>query len=160
MSRKVAVILAVVLAVIMVAGFTGLFLALRSARMPQVHLLPDEFKGWAFAKYGVEGAPPLPIEGGALVFRYGPDGRLETSTPYEEGWSISNYFYVDGNERKPLKQMPPGFEGQIWGAGTGIRRVTISNGRVFHEGASHHFFVGSEEEYREARTDYGWVPEP
>ena len=160
MSRKVAVIIAVVLAVLIVAGFTGLFFALRSARTPQAHLLPDGYIGWAHAKYGAEGAPPLPVEDGRLVFRYDSEGKLETSTEYEEGWSVSNYFYVDGDKRTPLRQLPPGFEGEIWGAGTTTSMITQTRGEVTRIGASSHFFVGSEEQYREAQRRHTWLPEP
>jgi hypothetical protein len=161
MSRKAIVILIAIFVLIIVASAVGVALLIGGARTPQVHLLPDGYKGWAHAKYGVEGAPLLPVEDGKLVFRYGEDGKLETSTEYEEGWSVSNYYYVDGDVRKPLRQMPPGFEGEIWGAGTSTSMViTRSQGEVTRIGASSHFFVGSYEQYRAAQQGLTFLPEP
>jgi hypothetical protein len=84
------------------------------------------------------------------VFRYDGQGRLETSSEFEEGWSIDAFFYVDGGTLRPLRQMPPGFEGEIWGAYTASSQVVRTGGKTVREGASTGFFVGTEEQFHAA----------
>jgi hypothetical protein len=159
MSRRAAIILTVVLVLLIVAGGVGLFYTLRGARQPQIHLIPKGYTGWAEVRYGVKGAPPLPVEDGRLIFRYGPDGKLETSTEFPEGWAIDNYYYVDGDERTPLSQLPPGFDGRIWHAYSSFRTIVRTGDEVVRMGASSGFFVGTEEEYRNSDS-HSVVPLP
>ena len=42
----------------------------------------------------------MPIEDGRRVFRYDASGRLETSSEYEEGWGVDDYFYDAGQDRQ------------------------------------------------------------
>lgn len=146
MSRKAALILTAVLVVVIVAALVGLFFMLREARGSQVHLIPEGYKGWAEARYGVEGAPPLPVEDGQLILRYGADGKLETSTEFEEGWAIDSYFYIDGETRTALSQLPPGFDGQIWHAYSSSDMAIQAGDQVVRVGVTTGFFVGTEEE--------------
>lgn len=148
MSRRTAIILAVVLAALIAAMAVGAVLIARSARTPGIHLVPDGYTGWCEARYGVDGAPPLPIEDGKRVFRYDENGKLETSSEFEEGWGVDSYFYVAGETRRVLRQRPPGMEGEIWHVYTSTSLVTISEGRPVRHGLHTGFFVGTEEQMR------------
>ena len=75
MSRRAALILSIVLAIIIAGMGVGVLVAFRSARNAQIHLIPDGFTGWVSVAYGVEGAPPLPVENGQLLLRYGESPR-------------------------------------------------------------------------------------
>jgi hypothetical protein len=156
MSRRAAIILTIILAAIIVAMIIGVVFMVRNARASQIHLIQDGYKGWAKVSYGVDGAPPLPVEEGHRILRYDADGRLETSTEFEEGWSVDNYFYVKGTERQSLRQRPPGFEGQIWGAYTMSASVSRIGGRVVRTGVHIGFFVGTEEEF--SANPGHWMP--
>ena len=148
MSRRSVVILVVGVIVLIVAICIGAFVLVRSSRMPQTHLIPDGYTGWVSVTYEIEGAPPLPIEDGYRVFRYDTDGRLETSSEYADGWGIDDYFYVDGEERKLLRQRPPGMEGEIWGPYNRTELMIRVNDVVRREGVSTGFFVGTEAEWQ------------
>lgn len=67
-----------------------------------IFLLPNGFRGWVCVDFGIEGAPPLPREGDALVIR--PRGRqvLQTSDKAAP-WTLRGeaWFEVNG-KRKPL----------------------------------------------------------
>jgi hypothetical protein len=94
----------------------------------------------------VEGAPPLPVEDGQLILMYGADGKLETSTEFEEGWAIDSYFYIDGETRTALSQLPPGFDGQIWHVYSSSDMAIQAGDQVVRVGVTTGFFVGTEEE--------------
>jgi hypothetical protein len=151
MTRRSAIILTVVLATVIVAMFVGVGIALRSARKSQVHLIPDGYTGWVSVAYGVKGAPPLSVEDGHQVLRYDDEGKLETSTPFEEGWSVDAFYYDRGDTRQPLRQLPPGFDGRIWGSYTSSTFVRRVQGKLVRQGVSAGFFVGTEQEYLASR---------
>lgn len=148
MSRQSAIILTVAAIAVIAAMFLGAFFLVRSSRMAQTHLVPDGFTGWVSVAYGIEGAPPLPVEDGHRVFRYDAQGKLETSSEYPEGWGVDDFFYVAGETRRLLRFRPPGMEGEIWGPYTSSSTVTRVGGEVSREGVSTGFFVGTEEEWR------------
>jgi hypothetical protein len=147
-SRRAAIILTIILATAIIAMFVVAGLLIRNARMPQDHLVPEGYTGWCTATYGVAGAPPLPVEGGHRILRYDANGVLETSSPFEEGIAVDNYYYVSGDERRHLRQRPPGMEGEIWHAYTSSQRVTRAGGQIVRTGVQTGFFVGTEEQYR------------
>jgi hypothetical protein len=147
-SRRTAIILAVLLAVLIAAMAVGALFLARSARTPTIHLVPDGYTGWVEAHYGVAGAPPLPIEDGKRILRYDQNGKLETSSELEEGWGVDSYFHVAGGTRRVLRQRPPGMEGEIWHVYTSTHRVTIVDGQPVRHGVHTGFFVGTEEQYR------------
>jgi hypothetical protein len=76
------------------------------------------------------------------------DGRLETSSGYEEGWGIDDYFYFDGTTRKLLRHRSAGMEGEIWGPYTSSELMIRINDTVTRTGVSTGFFVGTEEGWR------------
>ena len=156
MSRKAAIILSIALALLIVGMFAGTWVFVRQARESQTHLIPDGYTGWVSVSFGVKGAPPLPREDGRLLFRYDAQGNLETSTQYEEGWSMDGYYYVAGDTRTPLRQRPTGFDGQIWGNYTSSSMVSGVGGGTIRTGVSTGFFVGTEEQYREAGRPSGF----
>jgi len=153
MSRRAAIILTVILAAVIIAAFLGAWLLARQARMPQTHLVPDGYAGWVEATYGVDGAPPLPIEDGKRIFRYDASGKLETSSEFLKGWGVDNYYYEKGQTREPLVQRPPGFEGQIWHVYSSSQTVSRIDGVTTRTGVRTGFFVGTEEQLR-ADPDY------
>jgi hypothetical protein len=142
------IILIVTAAAVLAAMLFGVSLLVRSSRMAQTHLVPDGYQGWVSVDYGVDGAPPLPVEDGHRVFRYDSRGKLETSSEYAEGWGIDDYFYVSGETRQILRFRPSGMEGEIWGPYTRSSIVTRVGEKVIREGVSTGFFVGTEEEWR------------
>ena len=148
MSRKAAIILTATLVAIIAVIAVGAVLLVRSSRTPAVHLVPDGYTGWVEATYGVAGAPPLPVEDGARVFRYDERGKLETSSELEEGWGVDSHYYVAGENRKLLRQRPPGMEGEIWHGYTSTSLVTRFEGETIRHGVRTGFFVGTEEECR------------
>ena len=148
MSRRSMILLIVTAVTIVAAMCVGAFVLVRSSRAPQTHFVPHGYKGWVSVAYSVDGAPPLPIEDGRRVFRYGADGRLETSSGYAEGWGVDDYFYDDGSSRKLLRQRPVGMEGEIWGPYTRTALVIRVNDKVTRSGVSTGFFVGTEEEWQ------------
>jgi hypothetical protein len=147
-SRRSVIILIVGMTALIAAMCVGAFVLVSNSRAPQTHLVPDGYTGWVSVTYSVEGAPPLPIEDDHRVFRYDTEGKLETSSPYEEGWGVDDYFYVAGQERQLLRQRPSGVEGEIWGPYTSTELMIIVDREVTRQGVSTGFFVGAEEEWR------------
>jgi hypothetical protein len=153
-SRRAAIILSAILAIILIGMFVGTWVLLREVRVSQTHLIPDGYTGWVSVEYGVKEAPPLPVEDGRLVFRYDDQGELETSTEFVEGWALDGYYYVAGETRRPLRQGLPGFHGRIWGNHTRSQMVTQVDGRTVRTGVSTGFFVGTEEQYKTAQQQW------
>ena len=73
------------------------------AAAPERHIVPEGFRGWAVVHYGVEGAPPLREEEGALIVEYPATGRLDTSTPApeHEGFIQRGYYRKTANGLAP-----------------------------------------------------------
>ena len=128
MSRRSVILLSVAMAALIAAMCVGAFVLVRTSRIPQTHLVPDGYAGWVSVSYGVDGAPPLPVEDGHRVFRYDEQGSLETSSMYDEGWGVDDYFSVSGGTRRLLRQRLPGMEGEIWGAYTSSSMVMVTHG--------------------------------
>jgi hypothetical protein len=156
-SRVVAVILGLAL----FAG-AGVFFLLRSshtaeslyrartavgldAAVPEHHILPAGFRGWAVVRYGVSGAPALPERDGKLVLEYPPDGRLQTSTPVEDvdGFLHREYLRQTDGGLVPLSRM-----GEVWGEFN--MRLVGNGGDPAAPRRLSGFFVGTREEYRAA----------
>ena len=45
---------------------------------PERHVVPEGFRGWAVVHFGVEGAPPLQENEGAMIVEYPASGQLDT----------------------------------------------------------------------------------
>jgi hypothetical protein len=147
-SRRAAITLTIILAAAIVAMFVGAGVLIHNARTPQDHLVPEGYTGWCRAVYDVAGAPPLPIEGDHRILRYDDQCTLETSSKFEEGIAVDNYYYVSGETRAVLRQRPPGMEGEIWHVYTSSSMVTRTGGKVIRKGVHIGFFVGTEEQLR------------
>lgn len=124
----VARVIAVIAALLIAVG-AAVFLFLRSpvssdglyrmatavgldAAPPERHVVPENFQGWVVVHFGVEGAPPLAEEDGALIIEYPATGRLDTSTPAPE----EKVFLHRGYYRKtPDGLMPLSRATEIWG---------------------------------------------
>src|SRR5438105_4417352 len=70
-------------------------------------LVPAGYVGWIEVQYGVKGAPPLPIENGWYVIRIPPEGRLQTSSEYQDGWAADEFWYYSGSRRWPVRAASP-----------------------------------------------------
>ncbi len=123
------------------------------ATLPERHVVAEDFRGWAVLHFGVEGAPPLALDGETLVVEYPSSGRLETSTPAsgDDSFAHREYFRDTSQSLAPLSRM-----GEIWGE-YNLRVVTDYQGAV--SGRSTGFFVGSMAEFRAAeRPRTGFEP--
>ena len=111
------------------------------AATPERHVVPEDFQGWAVVHYGVEGAPRLQEDDGALIVEYPATGRLETSTPAPEddGLLQRGYYRRTANGLAPLSRM-----GDIWGDYS--HRVFPGNRGVVGSRSSG-FFVGTMKEF-------------
>jgi len=107
---------------------------------PERHVVPEGFTGWMVVDYGVEGAPPLAVEDGVVVFEYPESGPLETSNPApdSDGLLHKRYFERQGDELRALSRLS-----EVWGE--------YSLRAIEDDGSSRRsfgFFVGSLGEFR------------
>jgi len=111
------------------------------AAAPERHVVPAGFHGWVVVHYGVEGAPPLREEEGALIVEYPATGRLDTSTPAPEaeGFIQRGYYRKTVNGMAPLSRA-----GDIWGEFS--HRTFHFDGNI-GAGRSTGFFVGTMKEF-------------
>lgn len=109
---------------------------------PERHVVPDDFQGWVVVHYGVEGAPPLREDEGALIVEYPASGRLETSTPAPEaeGFIQRGYYRRTAGGMAPLSRVS-----EIWGEFSHRQFKEVGFGVT---GRSTGFFVGSMKEFR------------
>jgi len=109
---------------------------------PERHVVPDDFQGWVVVHYGVEGAPPLREDEGALIVEYPASGRLETSTPAPEaeGFIQRGYYRRTAGGMAPLSRVS-----EIWGEFSHRQFKEVGFGVA---GRSTGFFVGSMKEFR------------
>jgi hypothetical protein len=115
-------------------------------RRPTRMLVPAGYVGWIEVKYGVQGAPPLPLEDGSYLVRVPTTGSLKTSTKEEFGIAADQFCYVSGNDRQPLKIGNWGNGGMVWAGSTGT-------GSTDNPGESHEeCFIGTESQLKE----FGW----
>jgi len=120
-----------------------------AAGTPEKHLIPDGYVGWVSVEYGVPGAPALPVEDGWLVFRYGADGRLETSSSRGPEMARREYFYEKDGDLTLLRRTTFDDTGLIWGQSFGAMTIVEDEGKTVRT-VSSRFFVGSKDAYRAA----------
>lgn len=121
-------LIAVILAIVLVVGATlflffrspvaseGLYKVMTAAGVdtaaPERHVVPENFEGWVVVHYGVDGAPELRHEDGAVIIEYPATGRLDTSSPAPdaEGFIQRGYYRRTPDGLEPLSRA-----GDIWG---------------------------------------------
>jgi hypothetical protein len=106
-------------------------------------LIPEGYVGWVRIEFQVVGAPVLPTERGAYVFRFPASGLLRTSSPEEFGWAKDQYFYYSERSSRMLPDSSPGGGGLVWGKING--EETDSQGKRRYE----EFFVGTQQQFAE-----------
>jgi hypothetical protein len=75
---------------------------------PERWIIPAGYVGWLRLDYSVEGAPPLPLEGGRYVVRVPLSGRVATSTVNDPSVDNNEYYAQDsGGLRKLYFGWPP-----------------------------------------------------
>jgi len=109
-------------------------------RPPERYLIPAGYSGWVRTDYGQQGAPPLPVEDGRRLIRFGADGRAVTSSNPLTGHGRDEFFYYSGNSRTALSTAGVCKGGMVWGRETLVDSATSS--------PSIRFFVGTEDQYR------------
>ena len=139
---------------------TGVVCGLRSAertRHPNRFLIPSGYVGWIIIEHGVKGAPPTKREGGYLVYRFPPNGRVKTSSPLElgieQGKTQDEAYYVASNSLTPIPDAWPAkhtaSEVLIWDWGTG--------GAIPEDGIPliEADFIGTESQHTQAERGLG-----
>jgi len=133
-------------------GTLALFLALavwltidarNSIRRSSRFLIPEGYVGWVRVEFQVNGAPPLPVDGGEYLFKFPPSGLLRTSSSEQYGWARDHYFYYSEKGARILPDTLPGGGGLIWGKINGEK--SGSQGKRKYE----EFFVGTERQFGE-----------
>jgi len=121
------------------------------AAPPERHVVAEDFQGWAVVHYGLEGAPPLREDAGALILEYPATGRLDTSTPAPdaEGFLQRGYYRRTAGGLVPLSRA-----GDVWGEYS-HRNFQPDRGQI--GGRSSGFFVGTMKEFFAAEwpTEHG-----
>ena len=121
------------------------------------HYVPEGCIGWISVTYNIPTAPELPIRDGAILFRYGEDGTLETSTPRNDGFKRQDFFVAGdglpvklsmaGRGESLLIGDPPPDELRVWHYYTANEYV--SDGKPMGR-LQNGFFVGTQQQYENA----------
>jgi hypothetical protein len=147
-SGRATVIIVVILLLVIIAIGVGVALLVGQHRTTRRHLIPADYVGWVITRYGVEDAPPLPVEDGYQVHDYPQDCRLDTSSSRELGIALDEYYYKDGEALHRLSANPLGSDGMIWHWYEGTTRNMNDDGSqevIYTSG----FFVGTKEQFRD-----------
>jgi uncharacterized protein DUF6843 len=102
-------------------------------------LIPEGYTGWIRIEFEVQGAPPLPMEGGQYVLKIPSDGVLRTSSAEQYGWAKDQYYYYSGQGVRALPDSGPAE--LIWGKVNG-EESGVSGKRKYEE-----FFVGNARQF-------------
>jgi hypothetical protein len=103
-------------------------------------LIPEGYTGWVRIEFEVQGAPPLPMEGGEYIIKIPANGVLHTSSAEQYGWARDRYYYYSGPSTHSL---PDSGEGDlIWGKLNG--ETSGTSGKQKYE----EFFVGTAEQFK------------
>ncbi|MGA9132084.1 MAG: DUF6843 domain-containing protein [Terriglobales bacterium] len=129
---------------VLLGGAVWLTISARhSIRHSSRFLIPEGYVGWVRVEFQVNGASPMPVEGGEYLFTFPPSGVLRTSSSEEYGWAKDHYFYYSEKGTRMLPATSAGGGGLIWGKING--EETGSQGKRKYE----EFFVGTEQQFRE-----------
>ena len=124
---------------------------LTKQRRPCRYLIPEGYVGWVRIDFAVKGAPALPDQDGYSVFKFPPNGKLETSSDIEYGAAADEYYYYSDDKVRPLAVTDWDGGGMIWAHSNGASVNSNNEETARHE----HFFVGTEEEFKKYGADYG-----
>ena len=111
-------------------------------RPPERFLVPAGYKGWARIYFRQKDAPPLPTENGRLLLKLDPQGMLRTSSDPLTGHGNDDFFYYSGDRRTRLSNAGVCKGGMVWQIQTLVEEPTST--------PFVRFFVGTEDEYRQA----------
>jgi len=121
-------------------------------------LIPDGYIGWVEIKYDQSNEPALKIVSGKYICRIPASGFLQTSSPLEGGWARDEYFYyAEDGSTHALINTGRGSGGMIWAGATQFLDQT-TDGSLSKEAKVQFFFVGTEEQYRQATPFYEGHP--
>lgn len=135
----------IIVGVLTLALLTGLAMwltgsARNSTRPASRFLVPEGYTGWIRVEFEVQGAPPLPMEGGEYVLKIPSDGVLRTSSAERYGWARDHYYYYSAQGTRPLPDS--GSAALIWGKINGEESGT-SGKRKYEE-----LFVGTAQQFK------------
>ena len=101
--------------IIVVVFYMGLMYYAFHPREGKKYLFPEEYRGWVCITYEKEGAPPLKIEGNALILKVPKSGLIETSSRSTivpaEGYYVptySEYYYYSEKGIREAKELARG----------------------------------------------------
>ena len=118
-------------------------------RPPERYLIPAGFTGWVRVDYRQKNAPPLPTEDGRRLLKLNAQGMSATSSNPPSGHGRDDFFYYAGDHRMPLSSAGVCKGGLIWQVQAMVdERTSIPFTR---------FFVGTEEQYRQAVDPLGRI---
>ncbi len=90
------------------------------ARTPDRFLIPAGYLGYVRVDYAVKGAKPLAKLENHFIIPIPASGYLQTSTKYEPGRAIDDFYYVTSSGRTVIKSDErPG--SRVWNAGVDFR---------------------------------------
>jgi hypothetical protein len=102
--------------------------------------IPAGYTGWVEIQYSARCARPPTLADGRKLLRLNPSGKLCVGSPWKEGVTRDDFYYVrPGGGRRLLTENTPG-TGMIWARTTGLGGDRTER-----------FFVGTE---RQLRTEY------
>jgi hypothetical protein len=135
----------IIVGVLTFALLTGLAVwltgsARNSTRPASRFLVPEGYTGWIRIEFEVQGAPPLPMEGGEYILKIPPDRVLRTSSAEQYGWAGDRYYYYSAQGMRPLPDS--GSAALIWGKING-EESGASGKRKYEE-----FFVGTAQQFK------------
>lgn len=139
-SSRIIVGIASLILVVVVGAWVALSVH-QTVRRSLRFLIPEGYTGWVRVEFEVQGAPPLPVQGGHYVLRIAADGSLKTSSLEQYGWAKDSYYFAATAGMHPLLDEGP--DRRIWGKING--EATGTSGKRKYE----EFFVGTEQQFKE-----------
>lgn len=144
--------LALFVASMALSGFMG-WAMFRSTRRPDRYLIPQGYVGWVIVEYEVKAAPALQREDGHDLYKIPGAGRLETSSPHEDGAAHDEYFYIGSKGRRAIPFTGWGDGGMIWGSSISDGSIGVGDDkgmRTIQTPPTETFFVGTEQQFQKA----------
>lgn len=134
------IILSTIIVVFLFAGNN--YLKDKYKKHPNIFLIPNGFVGWIEIHYGLNGYPPLPTEGEAIILRIPESGILKTSS--EPSYTLEKFYYVDKNDNR----IELGFEFEHGGT-IGSSELIRSDGSTTKYPIIERHFIGTNEQWEQ-----------